>query len=152
MPYTKLFASILIGIICLSHATTVRASFEEEYSNEDLGFATSDISMEDILAGDDVDYENSDNYKRVTEEDMKNYDTYSSPDAVRDSLSKQFLHHDSDEDGTITADEFHELLLSIGGGANKEGTRQILEMADSNSDGLLSLEEWTALVLSTGNT
>ncbi|KAH7567845.1 hypothetical protein JRO89_XS07G0163900 [Xanthoceras sorbifolium] len=58
------------------------------------------------------------------------------------SLVEAFRAFDSDNDGTITAQELGGILTSLGYKASEQDVRAMMQQGDTNKDGLLSLEEF----------
>ncbi|KAK0577084.1 hypothetical protein LWI29_027632 [Acer saccharum] len=58
------------------------------------------------------------------------------------SIMETFRAFDSDNDGSITAQELGGILSSLGYKASEQDVRAMMQQGDTNKDGLLSLEEF----------
>ncbi|XP_023512761.1 probable calcium-binding protein CML25 [Cucurbita pepo subsp. pepo] len=72
------------------------------------------------------------------------------PEELLESLREAFSVYDIDGNGSITAEELHEVLKSLGDDCSVEDCRQMISGVDRNGDGMISFEEFKVMMMSTG--
>ena len=66
--------------------------------------------------------------------------------SLRDTMTEMFRAFDADNDGFITSDELRRVLERVGDSLTQEQTMLIIRRYDNNEDGMVSLEEFLAIV------
>ena len=66
--------------------------------------------------------------------------------SLRDTMTEMFRAFDADNDGFITSEELRRVLDRVGDSLTQEQTQLIIRRYDNNEDGMVSLEEFLAIV------
>ncbi|XP_022157783.1 probable calcium-binding protein CML25, partial [Momordica charantia] len=71
------------------------------------------------------------------------------PEELLENLREAFSVYDIDGNGSISAEELHEVLRSLGDDCTVDDCRQMISAVDSNGDGMISFDEFKVM-MSTG--
>ncbi|XP_038893457.1 probable calcium-binding protein CML25 [Benincasa hispida] len=110
-----------------------------------LGHNATEEELAKMIEEFDADGDGFINLQEFVELNTKEID----PEELLENLREAFSVYDIDGNGSISAEELHKVLRSLGDDCSVADCRQMISGVDSNGDGMISFEEFKVM-MSTG--
>ncbi|KAK7308672.1 hypothetical protein VNO77_42292 [Canavalia gladiata] len=108
-----------------------------------LGQATSEEELDKMIHEVDSDGDGHISLEEFIELNTKGVD----PDEVLENLKDAFAVFDIDGNGSITAEELHMVMVSIGDECSMDECRKMIDGVDSDGDGMINFEEFRMMMM-----
>ncbi|XP_022963580.1 probable calcium-binding protein CML25 [Cucurbita moschata] len=123
------------GKICSSELGSIMGSLGQPATEEEL---------QNMIKEVDADGDGYIDLHEFIELNTKGVDS----DEVLKNLKDAFSVYDLDGNGSITAEELHEVLKSLGDDCSLADCRNMISGVDRNGDGMISFDEFKAMMMS----
>ncbi|XVF02905.1 hypothetical protein REPUB_Repub04eG0215100 [Reevesia pubescens] len=122
------------GKISSSELGSIMGSFSQQPSEEEL---------QKMIKEFDADGDGFINFKEFVELNTKGVDS----DEVLENLKDAFSVYDIDGNGSISAEELHEVLKSLGDECSIAECRKMISGVDNDGDGMIDFEEFKVMMM-----
>lgn len=123
------------GKICSSELGSIMGSLGQPATQEEL---------QNMIKEVDADGDGYIDLDEFIELNTKGVDS----DEVLENLKDAFSVYDIDGNGSITAEELHEVLKSLGDDCSLADCRKMITGVDKNGDGMISFDEFKVMMMS----
>ncbi|KGN51467.1 probable calcium-binding protein CML25 [Cucumis sativus] len=123
------------GKICSSELGSIMGSLGQPATEEEL---------QNMIKEVDADGDGYIDLDEFIELNTKGVDS----DEVLENLKDAFSVYDIDGNGSITAEELHEVLKSLGDDCSLADCRKMITGVDKNGDGMISFDEFKVMMMS----
>ncbi|VFQ98113.1 unnamed protein product [Cuscuta campestris] len=108
-----------------------------------LGATATEQDLEDLIKEVDRDGDGHIDLQEFIELNTKDVD----PEEIMANLKEAFSVYDINRDGTITAEELHQVMGSLGEGCSMAECRKMINGVDSDGDGMISFDEFKVMMM-----